>query len=943
MKKILAVDNDQLILQFLNEILTEAGHHVAVAQDGLAALEVLKTYTPDIITVDLVMPNIDGKQLCKIIREKGRFKDAYIIILSATVAEEEINIVDLGANACIAKAPFEEMAKNVLGTINEPDLATARCLSGEVIGLDGVYPRRMTKELLSAKNHLELILSKMTEGIVEITPEGRIVYANPAFFSLMSESEERLFGSSFVDLFTKEDRKRVRGLIETGGADSSAINEQTPVTLNGYQVTLELLSTENGGNAAKIVILNNVTEQNRAWKELQFRVEMERLAANISTHFMSLYHTEIDGSIGHALQQTGEFTDSDCSFLLLFSDDRKEIVKTHLWHSGITGGPAEHANRYPVQKLPWAIEKLAQSKYISIPDVSEMNLDGVFEKEILKSAKINCLITVPILYAGSLLGCLGFASVKKREKRKSEIISLLKIVGEIFSNALEHKRNEEEQLRLFTAVEQAGEGIAITDLDGKIIYVNPAFEHITEYTHNEVIGKTPLMLMAPDNEALYWSIWGTRDRGGVWKGRVLIQNKIGAKIHIDCTISPVRDQSGNIVNHVAVMRDATKEVNMEIQVRQYQKMEAVGTLAGGIAHDFNNILSSIIGNAEIAALNELPEGHSARYSLDQIIKSGYRAKDLVKRILAFSRQQENEPKQIKLTPVVKEVLNLIRPTLPSTIQIQEEFMAESDTVVSDPTEMFQVVMNLCTNAGQAMSKKGSILKVTLTDMILDPAGAASYPELSPGPYLVLRVSDTGCGMSPEIVGRVFEPYFTTKRKGQGTGLGLAVALGIVKKQGGVITIDSKPGQGSTFNVLLPKSEGKPEQEIDPRSPIPSGNEHILFIDDEYELAKMAKQMLEELGYKVSIRTSSVEALELFRSKAKRFDLVITDMSMLNLTGDKLAIEMLRIKPEIPIILYAGFGEWISESKAKSIGIREFAVKPIMMREIAQKIRRALDA
>jgi len=207
---------------------------------------------------------------------------------------------------------------------------------------------------------------------------------------------------------------------------------------------------------------------------------------------------------------------------------------------------------------------------------------------------------------------------------------------------------------------------------------------------------------------------------------------------------------------------------------------------------------------------------------------------------------------------------------------------------------------------------------------------------------MLSVSDTGSGISPGIVGRVLDPYFTTKRKGQGIGLGLAAAIGIVKKQGGTITIDSKPGKGSTFKALFPKREGKPEQETDLRSPIPAGNERILFIDDEYELAKMGKQLLEKLGYKVSMRTSSIEAIELFRLKAHMFDIVITDMSMPNLTGDKLAIEMLKIRPEIPIILCAGFGDWISEDKAKNIGIKEFVMKPIMMREIARKIRRALD-
>jgi len=483
-------------------------------------LEVLKTYTPDIITVDLVMPNIDGKRLCKIIRGNEKFRDVYIIILSATVAEEKIDIIDLGANACIAKTDLDEMAKNLLEAINEPDIVTDRCLSGEVAGISSISSRGIIKELLSAKNHFELILSKMLEGIIEITPEGKIVYANPAFISLVNKSEGKLFGSSFYELFDNEDRKRVRSLIETVGADSTVINEQAPVILNGYHVTLKLLLLENAGGATKIDILNNVTDQTRAWKALQFRVELEGLVATISTRFASIYHTEIDESIKHTLQQVGEFTDADCGFLLLFSNDTKEIVRTYLWHSESTVAPAENANRYPVEKLPWAIEKLAQSEYLSIPDVTEMSLDGVFEKEILKSANINCLIAVPVIRAGFLLGCLGFSSVKKRVKRRGEIVSLLKIVGEIFSNALERKRNEEEHLRLITAIEQAEESISIIDPDGTIIYVNPAFEHVAKYAPDKAIGKVFPLLMVPDNEELRRSIWEALNRGEVWSGRI---------------------------------------------------------------------------------------------------------------------------------------------------------------------------------------------------------------------------------------------------------------------------------------------------------------------------------------------------------------------------------------------------------------------------------------
>jgi len=386
-------------------------------------------------------------------------------------------------------------------------------------------------------------------------------------------------------------------------------------------------------------------------------------------------------------------------------------------------------------------------------------------------------------------------------------------------------------------------------------------------------------------------------------------------------------------------REIEERKQVEKQLRQAQKMEAIGTLAGGIAHDFNNILAVILGFTEIA-LN-MPEDTRTQHWLKQVLKAGERAKELVQQILAFSRETEQERKPVRITPILKETLKLLSASLPATIEIRED-VAASGTILGDPTQVHQVLMNLCTNAAYAMREEGGVLTVSQSDVELDVEAAARYPNLPPGSYLRLIVSDTGHGMDRAVMERIFDPYFTTKEPNEGTGLGLSVVHGIVQSYGGVITVDSEPGKGTSFHVVLPRIDREDTPKAETFAPLPTGNERILFIDDEKMLVEMGQEMLESLGYDVVALTNSLEALETFRAQPDRFDLVITDQTMPHKTGAELARELLRIRPDIPIILCTGFSEIITEKQAEATGIRRFLMKPILRREMAQTIRDLLD-
>ncbi|WP_051305385.1 PAS domain-containing hybrid sensor histidine kinase/response regulator [Desulfogranum mediterraneum] len=416
---------------------------------------------------------------------------------------------------------------------------------------------------------------------------------------------------------------------------------------------------------------------------------------------------------------------------------------------------------------------------------------------------------------------------------------------------------------------------------------------------------------------------------------------------VEITASVIRGGRNEVTGIIGVTRDISERMDaekerkkLETQLQQAQKMEAIGTLAGGIAHDFNNILSAIFGYTELA-LEDAQKTGRPHNNLQEILKAGNRAKELVQQILTFSRQADQEQRPVCIKDVVKEALKLLRASLPSTIVIEQSI--ESNALVrGDAIQIHQIIMNLCTNAAHAMEESGGVLSVSLSDGGRDSEFSARHPNLQPGAYITLTVRDTGHGMPAAVLEKIFDPFFTTKEKWHGTGMGLSLVHGIVNSYKGIILAGSEPEKGSSFKVILPAIREASGLKVESEQPIPTGSERILFVDDEPAIVKLNRQLLEQLGYDVVVRTSSIEALELFKAQPDRFDLVITDMTMPQMTGEHLARELIRIRPDLPIILCTGFSANMDNDRALALGIRAYILKPILKRHIAETIRAVMD-
>lgn len=478
---------------------------------------------------------------------------------------------------------------------------------------------------------------------------------------------------------------------------------------------------------------------------------------------------------------------------------------------------------------------------------------------------------------------------------------------------------------------------------------NNKFLETMGYQREEIIGKPITDYYSSE------SVYGLLDRdksqrdlsGGFVESERSFVTSTGQIINTLVSATMVLDKSTKHILVRSAFLDITQRKKVELekeslknQLFHAQKMESIGVLAGGIAHDFNNILSAIIGYTELT-FDAVPENSFVKDNMNAIYTAGLRAKDLVGQILSFARQSEEETKPIQVDIIIKEALKLLRASIPTSIKIKHNINSDS-LIIGNHTHVHQIIMNLCTNAAHAMKDEGGIIEVTLLDITIDEAKRRKNPDLKFSDYIELKVSDTGTGISPGIVKSIYEPYFSTKNHTEGTGLGLAVVHGIIESYDGEIYVSTALGKGTTFTVYLPITKKRKPSTPYKSEKLPSGTERILIVDDEAQIAQMSRKILERLGYKVAIRTSSLEALELFQAKPDDFDLILTDMTMPNLTGDKLSIELMKIRPDIPIILCTGYSNKISDETVPDIGIKAFAYKPIVKADLASTVRKVLD-
>jgi PAS domain S-box-containing protein len=520
----------------------------------------------------------------------------------------------------------------------------------------------------------------------------------------------------------------------------------------------------------------------------------------------------------------------------------------------------------------------------------------------------------------------------------------LEYITHVAKDITEIKESEKDRIRLATAIEQATEAVVITDLKASIQYVNPAFEKLTGYAREEVMGQNPRILSSGKHDLEFYNkMWTTLLQGKVWRGHLINRKKDGSLFEEEVSISPVKNNEGLITNFVAVKRDVSKEMALEKQLQHALKMEAIGTLAGGIAHDFNNILAAIIGYAELIK-NEVPADSRVGKDIAEVLAAGQRAVDLVKQILTFSRKTDTEKLPLRPHTIVKEVVKMMEASFPSTIQIETDIDADCGLIMADPTNIHQVTVNLCTNSLHAMADQKGTLSISLQRRELSAAELIGEPALSPGPYVVLTVTDTGCGIDKATMERIFDPFYTTKEVGKGTGLGLAVIHGIVQDSNGFIRLKSTPGEGSSFSVYFPVLQEKTSiaHESDQGAPPQGGNEHILVVDDEPLLVRATQRQLENLGYLITGTTNSRDALKIISSSPNEIDLLITDQTMPGLTGAELAQAAMEIKPDLPVILCTGHSDLISRRKAMESGIKEYITKPLVGDELFRAVRSVLD-
>jgi len=737
-----------------------------------------------------------------------------------------------------------------------------------------------------------ILVEQSRDGIVVVDQNGKVHEANQQYANMLGYSMEELHQLHVWDWDTQWTQEQLLEMIlavDDTGAHFETRHRRKDGTLYDVEIST---------NGQKLVfcVCRDITERKKAERALQ---ESERLLNRVGD-IAKIGGWEMD------LEKGGKATWTKGTYDIVEIEPDEPIP-----------GANEHVDWY----LPEYREMIKKKMQNLVETRQPMRFEAM-----LKTKR------------GNLKWCQAIGEVVERDGK------IVKLRG-TFQDITERKQAEEEvqesEAFLNAILNSIADPICIKDEKHRWALVNDKFCEISGISRQGLLGKSDYDYFPKAEADVFWKMdEGVLETGKENFSEETLTNAASGRTIFLHTKKSLYESAKGAKFIVAIGRDVTEQKMAEERLRHAQKIEAIGTLAGGIAHDFNNILAAMIGYAEMA-MDSTSDQPTVQTDLHEVLKAGVRARELVHQILTFSRQTEQETKPVKVKLVVREATRLLRASIPRTIEMVPSMLSDS-SVMADPTQIHQVVINLCANAAHAMEEKGGVLEVSLEDVLLDADFVAQHPDVSSGLYVRLIVSDTGHGMDPSTVSRIFEPYFSTKEKGEGTGLGLSVVHGIVKSHGGAITVYSEPGEGSTFHVYLPVVEQDAPAEITAEGVLPTGSETILLVDDELSLVNLGKQMLEGLGYGVVTRTSSLEALEVFRNQPSRFDLVVTDMTMPTMTGDQLATELMKIRPDIPVILCTGFSRKISEPEAKAIGIRAFVMKPFLKRDIATTVREVLD-
>ncbi len=800
------------------------------------------------------------------------------------------------------------------------------------------------------------LITEQSPNMIFINKGGRVVYVNRRCTQEMGYSREEFCDPDFdfMILIAPESVDRVRASFAKHMQGQEVPPYEYYLTTKEGKKIAAIITTKlirYQGEPAILGIITDITQRKRAEEELQYRLKFQNLITRVSSQFINLHPAQIDDEIDHTLQQIGEFADADRSYVFQFSDNQTIVSCTHEWCADQIEPAIERIQNAPVQSFAWSMARFLSGDMVLVPRVADLPPEAATVKEELERQGIQSLLCVPMVIGGKVIGFIGLDSVNEEKMWAEDTRSLLEVVGQVFANALENKKTrqalQESEERLRTVYETFPDPVTIIQTEnGRCIDVNSAFSRVTGWSATEVIGKTETDLELWENPAERQKLVdGISESGKIENLEARLRLKDGRTITalMSAVLIRLNDQPHilTITRDISELKSAQEErEQLKTQLIQAQKMEAIGTLAGGIAHDFNNILGAIIGYAEMA-LYDTRQDSMEHYNIDQVLKAGHRAKDLVKQILAFSRKSEQNKQIISLAPIIGEALNLLRASLPTTIEIKQNIEPNLDAIYADPTQIHQVMMNLCTNAGHAMADSAGILSVSLQNIDLRAEAATLNPDLIAGPYVKLSISDTGHGMDNSTLDRIFDPYFTTKAQDKGTGMGLAVVHGIIKGHGGSIQVDSTPGQGSRFDIFFPIMERQTVSETEELKALPTGRECILLVDDEISLIDLGRNMLKKLGYRVETRTRPVEALKMFQADPHKFDLVISDMTMPNMTGDILATELRQIRADIPIIICTGYSERINEQRADELGIQGLIMKPFTIRRLAKTVREVL--